>query len=150
MFLVIITYKQTLMIVDQHLAAHRAFLAEGYKNDYFIVSGPRNPRTGGILLSQLHDRQQLEKILQQDPYYINAVADYEIIEFTPALFHDNFRQFIAKPSAIHSVWFPKKQASRWISSADWKRPILLTLRECSISDEPTNRRLSAMRRAFFY
>lgn len=90
MFLIIVNYKQPLTVVDEHLAAHRAFLEEGYQRDYFIVSGPRNPRTGGIILSQLTDRQQLEQALAQDPFYIHGVADYEIIEFNPVKKHKNF------------------------------------------------------------
>jgi len=90
MFLIILTYKKPLNVVDEHLVAHRNFLEEGYQRDYFIVSGPKNPRTGGIILSQLKYRQQLEQLLQQDPFHIHAVTDYEIIEFDPVKKHRNF------------------------------------------------------------
>ena len=89
-----INYKKPLDIVEQHVAAHRSFLDQWYKKNYFVASGPRNPRTGGIMISQLKDRQQLMAILQQDPYYINDIADYEIIEFTPVKYHQNFSSFI--------------------------------------------------------
>lgn len=95
MFLIMINYKQPLEVVDQYLVAHRSFLEEGYNNDYFIVSGPRNPRVGGIIISQLTDRDQLEKIIEQDPFLINNIADYEIIEFTPVKFHKGFTSFLA-------------------------------------------------------
>ena len=65
MFLVLITYKKPLEEIDHHLAAHRSFLDEGYKNDFFIVSGAENPRTGGVIISQLSNRDQLEKILKK-------------------------------------------------------------------------------------
>jgi len=94
MFLIMIHYKKPIEIVDQHLADHRNFLEEGYKKDFFIVSGPRNPRTSGIILSQLKSRTQLEDILKQDPFYINEVADFEIIEFLPVKYHKDFASFV--------------------------------------------------------
>lgn len=94
MFLIMMHYKKPLEDVEKHLAAHRSFLGEGYDNDFFIVSGPRNPRTGGIILSQLKNREQLEEILQKDPFFVNGIADYEIIEFMPVKFHKNFLSFV--------------------------------------------------------
>lgn len=89
-----INYKKPLEIVEQYVAKHRSFLDEGYQKNYFVVSGPRNPRTGGVLLSQLDDREKLENILKQDPYYINDIAEYEFIEFTPVKYHSNFATFV--------------------------------------------------------
>ena len=63
------------------------------KKNVFIVSGPREPRTGGIILSQLTDRAQLEKILAQDPFALHDLADYELIEFDPVKCHPDFKCF---------------------------------------------------------
>jgi uncharacterized protein YciI len=94
MFLILLHYKQSIEKVDAYLLQHRAFLEEGYKNNCFIVSGPQNPRTGGVIISQLKNREQLETLLQADPFYLNQVADYEIIEFTPVKYHQHFSGFI--------------------------------------------------------
>ncbi len=94
MFIITLTYKKPIETVDQHLAAHRAFLELGYQKDYFIASGPKNPRTGGIILSQLDNREQLLEIIQQDPFYINHVADFDLTEFTPVKYHKNFTSFV--------------------------------------------------------
>jgi uncharacterized protein YciI len=97
MFVVELTYKKSLDDIDKHLEAHRAYLDDGYRNNYFLVSGPKNPRTGGVIISQLKDRQQLENILKQDPFHIYDVADYKIIEFSGTKYHPNFSSFIEKP-----------------------------------------------------
>lgn len=94
MFLIQITYTKPIEVIDQHLVAHRAFLEEGYQKDYFVVSGPRNPRTGGIIISQLKHRAQLESILAQDPFVLNEVASYDIIEFEPVKYHRDFAAFV--------------------------------------------------------
>lgn len=80
--------------MDQYLAAHRSFLEEGYQKNFFVASGPKNPRTGGIIISQLSERKQLEEILQKDPFYLYNIAEYEIIEFTPVKYHPDFACFI--------------------------------------------------------
>lgn len=94
MFLIMLAYTKPIEMIDQYLAEHRAFLEEGYQKDYFVVSGPRHPRSGGIILSQLKDKLQLEAILKHDPFALNHLAEYEIIEFNPVKFHPDFAKFI--------------------------------------------------------
>jgi uncharacterized protein YciI len=94
MFLIKITYTKPLDIVEPYVVSHREFLKLGYEKDYLVVSGPQNPRVGGIIISQLKDREQLEAFFKQDPYQIHKLADYEIIEFNPVMFHPDFACFI--------------------------------------------------------
>lgn len=94
MFIIEVTYKKSLEQIDQYLFEHRVFLDNSYRENYFIASGPKNPRTGGIIISQLKNREQLEKILKNDPFYIHDMADYKIIEFSPTKYHTNFATFI--------------------------------------------------------
>lgn len=94
MFIVLIKYKKPLDIIDRHLAAHRAYLEEGYQQNYLIASGPQNPRTGGVLLFQLNDRAQVEQFIQNDPFHLNQLADYQIVEFDPVKHHPNFKCFL--------------------------------------------------------
>ena len=94
MFLVMIDYIKPLSEIDQHLVAHREFLDTWYKKECFIASGPQNPRIGGVLISQLKDREQLWSILQQDPFYVHELALYTLIEFDPVKYHPDFAKFI--------------------------------------------------------
>ncbi len=96
MFLITVTYIQSIDVVEQHLVAHRNFLEEGYQKDYFVVSGPQNPRTGGVIISQLNNRNELMKIIEQDPFYKNKIAEYNVIEFDPVKYHKDFTPFIIK------------------------------------------------------
>jgi len=94
MFVVIMHYKKPLTVIDQHLAAHRNFLEEGYSKNYLVVSGPKNPRTGGIIISNLTDKKTLEDFLHRDPFYLNQIAEYEMIEFSPVKYHKDFEKFV--------------------------------------------------------
>lgn len=94
MFIVMLTYTKPLEIIDKFLVEHREFLGEGYKKNYFVASGPMNPRTGGVIISQLKDRAQLESIMKNDPFNVHEVADYKIIEFDPVKYHTDFASFL--------------------------------------------------------
>lgn len=94
MFIINLIYKKPIELIEAHTVAHRAFLDEGYQNNIFVASGPKVPRTGGIIISHLKSREQLEKILKQDPFAIYDLADYEITEFNPVKYHPNFAEFV--------------------------------------------------------
>jgi uncharacterized protein YciI len=96
MFIIILTYTRPLEDIEQYIVEHRAFLDEGYKNNYFVASGPQVPRTGGVIISQLLSRNQLEDIIKQDPFNIHNLANFEIIEFNPIKYHPNFVSFMTK------------------------------------------------------
>ncbi len=93
-FIVLMTYKKPLEIVDQYLLAHRAYLEEGYKKNYLLASGPRIPRIGGIVLSHLKNRAELMAFLAQDPFVLQEIASYEIIEFEAVKFQEVLASFV--------------------------------------------------------
>lgn len=88
MFIAILTYKKPLSEVDKYLQAHRDYLAEHYAAGDFIASGPQNPRIGGVIMIKAIDREAVNTIIEQDPFNINGIADYQIVEFTPTMFCD--------------------------------------------------------------
>ena len=51
MFIISLTYTQSLEAIDQHLEAHVAFLKEQYAKGLFIASGRKVPRSGGVILA---------------------------------------------------------------------------------------------------
>ena len=86
MFIAILTYKKPLEEVDRFLQAHREYLAEHYAAGDFIASGPQTPRVGGVILMKAESRAEINSIIAQDPFNINDIADYRIVEFTPKMF----------------------------------------------------------------
>ncbi len=86
MFIAILTYKKPLEEVDRFLQAHRDYLAEHYAAGDFITSGPQNPRIGGVIMIKASDRDAVNNIISQDPFNINDIANYQIVEFTPTMF----------------------------------------------------------------
>lgn len=88
MFIAILKYKKPLSEVDRFLQAHREYLAEHYAAGDFIASGPQTPRVGGVIMIKAENRTGVEAIIAQDPFNINGIADYQLVEFTPTMFCD--------------------------------------------------------------
>ena len=84
MFIINLTYKTELEKVDHHLNEHIKFLNEQYELGNFIASGRKIPRTGGIILSKVENKSELEKIIEKDPFNVNELADYELTQFIPS------------------------------------------------------------------
>jgi len=84
MFIIDLTYKTELEKVDHYLNEHIEFLNEQYELGNFLASGRKIPRTGGIILSRVENKSELEKIIEKDPFNINELADYELTEFIPS------------------------------------------------------------------
>jgi uncharacterized protein YciI len=81
MFVIELTYKADLADIDAHMAAHVAFLKKYYASGHFLVSGRKIPRDGGIILAVGSSRHQIERIVEEDPFYRQGLADFRIIEF---------------------------------------------------------------------
>jgi uncharacterized protein YciI len=83
MFIISLNYICDLELVDNYLDSHIKFLNEQYEHGTFLASGRKNPRTGGVILAKADNINQITAIIDKDPFKINKIAEYEIIEFIP-------------------------------------------------------------------
>lgn len=94
MFIVILKYEKPIEAVMSYLDAHIKFLERYYALDKFICSGRQEPRTGGIILCNAEDKAEVNSIINEDPFYKNNIAKYEMIEFIPTNYAEGFKEFI--------------------------------------------------------
>lgn len=94
MFIISLTYRVALENVEQHIPEHNIFLQKYYDSGLFIASGRKEPRTGGIIISNAQSKGETQEIIKEDPFYIHQIADYEITEFIPSKYNENFKIFI--------------------------------------------------------
>ena len=95
MFIAILTYKKPLSEVDNYRSAHREYLAKHYAIGDFITSGPQIPRIGGVIMIKANNREAVDAIISEDPFYINGIADYQIVKFSPTMFaNDSLKSFL--------------------------------------------------------
>ena len=69
MFVIELVYKADLKEIDAHMTAHVKFLKKYYADGTFLVSGRKIPREGGIILATGKTRQQIEALIQEDPFH---------------------------------------------------------------------------------
>ncbi|NIE85856.1 MULTISPECIES: YciI family protein [unclassified Burkholderia] len=81
MYVIDIHYIAPLERVDAALDRHRAYLQVQFENGVFIASGPKVPRDGGVILAARIERERLDAILAADPFVIEGLATYTVIEF---------------------------------------------------------------------
>ena len=94
MFIVKINYLAELSEIDQCLQAHRDFLEFHYKQGRFLASGPMTPRTGGIVVALVNDREEIEAIFEKDPYNIAGLVSYEFTQFTAVKSIDAIKELL--------------------------------------------------------
>lgn len=94
MYIVLLTYKRPLSEIDRYGTEHVAFLDRYFQAGKFIVSGRQNPRTGGVIVAHKVTKEELEEILKEDPFHQHQLADYQITEFIPVKYAQEFKFFI--------------------------------------------------------
>jgi len=100
MFVIELKYKADLTKIDARMAAHVKFLKKYYASGHFLVSGRKIPRDGGIILAVGENRQQIEAIVEEDPFHIHGLADFRIIEFRASQRADDIDARIEKYPSV--------------------------------------------------
>lgn len=93
MFVILLTYERPLAEIDRRMAAHVAFLEEGYRAGVFLASGRQVPRTGGVILAVSPTRKELEAVMELDPFVREGLARFEVVEFRTSLHHPALARF---------------------------------------------------------
>jgi uncharacterized protein YciI len=81
LFLLLSRYIKPVDEIDRVLPEHREFLDRYYQKGLFIVSGPQEPRVGGVIVTSDASRSAIDAALAEDPFVREGISEYEIIEF---------------------------------------------------------------------
>lgn len=81
LFVVDIEYTVPFEKVEPVIDAHMDFVRRGYDDGWFIMSGAKMPRTGGIVIAQGPTQEAVEAFLKLDPFWTEAVAEFKLTAF---------------------------------------------------------------------
>jgi uncharacterized protein YciI len=95
MFIINLNYIVPLDTLDVHMADHVKFLRKYYKQNVFVASGRKVPRTGGIILALAKSQEEIESIITEDPFYTHKLAEFTITEFLTSQFHPDLKNLLA-------------------------------------------------------
>jgi uncharacterized protein YciI len=95
-FVITVTYTKPIVEVEIYLEAHRNFLTDGYSRGILIMSGPQNPRVGGVIIGKFWSMDEAKAFIHADPFDVANVASYDIAEFVPSRYADEIKGFICQ------------------------------------------------------
>ena len=94
MFIINLNYIVPLDQLDAHMTDHVKFLKKYYKENIFLASGRKVPRTGGIILALVKSKEEVERIIKEDPFYKHKLAEFSVIEFLTSQVHPELKKLI--------------------------------------------------------
>lgn len=83
MFIIDLKYIAPISEIEAFLPKHVEFLEKNYTAGNLLMSGRKNPRTGGMMFSTLKTNEDVLEMISEDPFKVNNLAEYEIVEFQP-------------------------------------------------------------------
>lgn len=94
MYIIDLNYIVPLEQLDAHMTDHVKYLHKYYKQDIFVTSGRKVPRTGGIILALAESREALDKIIAEDPFYVHKLAEFKVTEFQTSQMHPQLKPLL--------------------------------------------------------
>ena len=83
-FLVELNFLKPFASFGDVVPRHRSFLQTGYDSGMLLMSGPREDKTGGIVIARAPDLPTLQSFFELDPYKLNGLAEHKFVAFTAA------------------------------------------------------------------
>ena len=84
MFVIQLKFSTNKAKASQFMDGHNAWLREGFNKGLFLLAGTIQPKLGGAILAHNATLEQVEAIVNEDPFVIEGVVVSEIIEITPS------------------------------------------------------------------
>jgi Uncharacterized protein conserved in bacteria len=82
-FIVEIIYLAAYEQIATVTPKHREFLQKGYDQGWLLMSGPQNPKKGGVVVCKAPSLEAIQEFFKNDPYFLAKMTDYRFIEFEP-------------------------------------------------------------------
>lgn len=92
-FLLLSSYTAPLDRIEELLPAHREYLRGLLEEGLLVVSGRREPWTGGAIVLR-GTREQAEAAVEADPFTREGVAETEIVAVEPLFRTDGLDAFL--------------------------------------------------------
>ncbi|WP_166973334.1 YciI family protein [Brevibacterium atlanticum] len=68
--------------IDRLLPDHREWLDEHFRTGTFVSSGPKQPRSGGVILARGISKEEVASVAASDPFILARAAVNRVITFT--------------------------------------------------------------------
>lgn len=82
-FMILVNYTAPFSEIEHIVPEHRNHLQRAVEAGVILFSGPRIPRTGGIVIARAESETTIQDLIDKDPYKLAGVAEYQVVEFRP-------------------------------------------------------------------
>lgn len=83
MFLIMLRFSDNKSAAAEYMQAHNAWIAKGFEDGVFLLTGSIEPKQGGTVLAHNIARAELEMRVDEDPFVASNVVTAQIVEITP-------------------------------------------------------------------
>lgn len=84
MFVIQLKFSTNKANAGQYMDGHNAWLRDGFTKGLFLLAGTIQPKLGGAILAHNATLEQVQAIVNKDPFVVEDVVAAEIIEITPS------------------------------------------------------------------
>ncbi|TGK01225.1 hypothetical protein EHQ53_09095 [Leptospira langatensis] len=93
-FLIELEYTVPMEKLNEVTPAHREFLQTQYDKGVLLLSGPRVPRDGGMIIGKSSSLEELQEIMKNDPFVKENCAKYIYKEFAPVKYQPFLKEWL--------------------------------------------------------
>lgn len=83
MYAILLRFSANRAHAAQHMEGHHAWIARGFADGVFLLTGSLQPGQGGAVLAHNISRPDLEARVLEDPFVAADVVSAEILDITP-------------------------------------------------------------------
>lgn len=84
MFNIVLRLAENRAAAQDHMEAHRAWIAQGFDRGLFLAVGSLADKQGGGIWAHNCTAAELADFVREDPFVVHGVATPEIVEIIPA------------------------------------------------------------------
>lgn len=84
MFVILLKFSTNKAKAGQFMERHNAWLRDGFEKGIFVLSGSIQPKAGGAVLAHNATPEQIQTIVNDDPFVSEDVVTAEIVEISPS------------------------------------------------------------------
>lgn len=88
--------KDSDKINDNIMKEHMVYTQKAMDNGMILMSGLKEDMTGGIFIIKSETLKKVEEYLMNEPFKINEIQDYKVIEFNPNYFNQSPSEWFNK------------------------------------------------------
>ena len=82
MFVILLKFSTHKAKAGQFMERHNSWLRDGFEKGVFLLSGSVQPKAGGAVLAHNATPEQIQAIVNEDPFVAEDVVTAEIVEIS--------------------------------------------------------------------